>query len=95
MRAWLQRALWDVVPRDHRQSQRDLRKRQLITAGFVLLGAVVLGFSLRLAPGGNAFVASSLVLACVWLVGAFSSGPLHLGRAAPRGGASAWADARS
>ena len=80
MRTWMQRALWDVFPRDHRQSQRDLRRRQVITAGFVLLGAVVLGYSLRLEPGSNAFYISSLVLAGVWLLGAFASGPLHLGR---------------
>ncbi len=84
MRTWLQRALWDVVPRNHRQSQRDLRRRQLITAGFVLVGAIVLGFSLRLQPGSTAFIVSSLVLASVWLVGAFASGPLHLGRAPVR-----------
>ncbi len=79
LRNWLQRALWDVVPRDHRQSQRDLRRRQLITGGFVVVGAVVLGYSLRLTPGSNAFYVASVVLASVWLVGAFASGPLHLG----------------
>ena len=80
VQAWLQRALWDVVPRDHRQSQRDLRRRQLITAGFVLLGAVVLGFLLRMEPGSVAFYVTSMVVAAVWLVGAFASGPIHLGR---------------
>ena len=80
MQAWLQRALWDVVPRDHRQSRRDLRRRQLITAGFVLVGAVVLGFLLRMEPGSTAFYVTSLVVALVWFVGAFASGPLYLGR---------------
>lgn len=80
VQAWLQRALWDVVPRDHRQSQKDLRRRQLITAGFVLVGAVVLGFLLRLEPGSTAFYLTSLAVAAVWFVGAFASGPLHLGR---------------
>lgn len=80
MRTWFQRALWDVVPRDHRQTQGDLRRRQLITAGFVLVGAVVLGFLLRLVPGSTAFYVTSLGVALVWFAGAFASGPLHLGR---------------
>lgn len=82
MRTWLQRSLWDVVPRDQHDSPRGLRRRQMVTIGFVLLGAVVLGFSLRLTPGSNAFYASTLVLASIWAVGAFVSGPLHLGRIA-------------
>lgn len=80
LNAWVRRALWDVVPRDHREEPRALRRRQLVTAGFVLLGAVVLGFSLRIEPGSSSFYLSTLVLASVWAVGAFTSGPLHLGR---------------
>lgn len=80
MRQWLERSLWDVVPRDHRQSDRDLRRRQLVTAGFVVLGAIVLGVLLRLREGSALFVVMSLVLASVWTVGAFASGPIHLGR---------------
>jgi membrane protease YdiL (CAAX protease family) len=57
-----------------------------VTVGFVLLGAVVLGFSLRLDPGSRWFYPATLVLAGVWTVGAFASGPLHLGRI-NRGGA--------
>lgn len=80
LQAWVRRALWDVVPRDHRQTDRDLRRRQLVTIGFVLLGAVILGFSLRLDPGSKWFYPAGLLLAAVWAVGAFASGPLHLGR---------------
>lgn len=80
LNAWVRRALWDVVPRDHREEPRALRRRQLVTAGFVLLGAVVLGFSLRIEPGSNSFYLSTVVLASVWAVGAVTSGPLHLGR---------------
>ena len=80
LRAWVRRALWDVVPRDHRQSDRDLRRRQLVTIGFVVAGAVVLGFSLRLDPGSRWFYPATLGLAGLWAVGAFASGPLHLGR---------------
>lgn len=80
MLTWLRRALWDVVPRDHRQSAADLRRRQLVTAVFVALGGVVLGLSLRIEPGSAWFYPATLLLAGVWVVGAFASGPLHLGR---------------
>jgi len=77
---WLRRALWDVVPRDHRESAADLRRRQLVTAVFVALGGIVLGLSLRIEPGSAWFYPATLLLAGVWVVGAFASGPLHLGR---------------
>ena len=66
----------------------DLRRRQLVTVGVVVLGAVVLGFSLRLDPGSRWFYAASLGLAGLWAVGAFASGPLHLGRIPARHGTS-------
>ncbi|HCB07726.1 MAG TPA: type II CAAX endopeptidase family protein [Nocardioides sp.] len=81
---WVRRALWDVVPRDHRQEPRELRRRQLVTVGFVVLGAVVLGLSLRIEPGSRWFYPATFGLAAVWVVGAFASGPLHLGRIAVR-----------
>ena len=80
MRTWLERSLWDVVPRDHRETPKALRRRQLVTIGFVLLGAVVLGISLRIEPGSVWFYTATFGLAAVWAVGAFASGPLHLGR---------------
>ncbi|SFH97467.1 type II CAAX endopeptidase family protein [Nocardioides psychrotolerans] len=84
MRSWLERSLWDVVPRDHVQTPKALRRRQLVTIGFVLLGAVVLGFSIRIDPGSTTFYAATACLAAVWTVGAFASGPLHLGRISHR-----------
>ncbi|MFC4786028.1 CPBP family glutamic-type intramembrane protease [Nocardioides sp. MAHUQ-72] len=80
MRTWLQRALWDVVPRDHWETPQALRRRQVVTIAFVVLGGLVLGFSLRIEPGSPWFYPATLVLAGVWTVGAFASGPLHLGR---------------
>jgi membrane protease YdiL (CAAX protease family) len=84
---WLRRALWDVVPRDHRATPAALRRRQLVTAAFVVLGGIVLGLSLRIEPGSAWFYPATLVLAGVWTVGAFASGPLRLGRigAGPEG----------
>jgi len=81
---WVRRALWDVVPRDHRQQPADLRRRQLVTAAFVVVGGVVLGLSLRIEPGSEWFYPATIGLAAVWAVGAFASGPLHLGRAMVR-----------
>lgn len=80
MRAWLQRALWDVVPRDHHDPPSALRRRRLVTVAFVILGGTVLGLSLRIEPGSPWFYPATLGLALVWTVGAFASGPLHLGR---------------
>jgi membrane protease YdiL (CAAX protease family) len=79
---WLRRALWDVVPRDHRETTAELRRRQLVTALFVILGGIVLGLSLRIEPGSAWFYPATLALAAVWTAGAFASGPLHLGRIA-------------
>lgn len=80
MVGWVRRALWDVVPRDHRESEAALRRRQVVTASFVVAGGVVLGFSLRIEPGSAWFYPATLLLAAVWVVGALASGPLHLGR---------------
>jgi membrane protease YdiL (CAAX protease family) len=82
MRTFIQRSLWDVVPRDQRDSAEAFRRRQLVAAIVVLIGAGVLGWSLRLEPGGNTFYVAAVVLAGVWAAGAFLSGRLHLGRMA-------------
>ena len=43
MLTWLRRALWDVVPRDHREDTHDLRRRQLVTALVVVVGGTSSG----------------------------------------------------
>ena len=86
IRDWFQRALWDVVPRDQRMSTEALRRRQIVTVAFIVLGGLVLGFSLRLEPGSPWFYPATTALALVWTVGAFTSGPLHLGRVAHASG---------
>lgn len=63
-----------------------LRRRQLVTLVFALLGAAVLGVSLRIEPGSVWFYPATLALASVWTLGAFASGPLHLGRIATTDG---------
>jgi membrane protease YdiL (CAAX protease family) len=76
----LRSSLWDMTPRDHRQSDRDFRRRQLVSAVVVVVGAVVLGLTLNIEPGNALFYGATLLLAAIWAVGAFASGPLHLGR---------------
>jgi uncharacterized protein len=84
--SWLRRALYDVVPRDHRESSTALRRRRLTTLTGAIVGAVVLGFSLRVEPGSTSFYWWTLALAGVWVAGAIVSGPLHLGRISHRSG---------
>jgi uncharacterized protein len=80
--SWLRRSLVEVVPRDQRETTAGLRRRQAVTLGVLVVGGVVLGWSLRLEPGSDLFYVGTVVLAAVWAVGAFLSGPLHLGRIA-------------
>jgi len=84
VQTWLRNALWDKVPRDHRDTPEALRRRQWVTGIVVVLGGIVLGLSLRLEPGSMAFYGASLALSVVWAAGAFASGPLYLGRIARR-----------
>jgi len=58
----------------------ERRRRQTVTALFTVLGAVALGWSLNVEPGSARFYVASIVLAAIWTLGAFASGPLHLGR---------------
>lgn len=77
---WLRSLLWDVVPRDHRDSAAGLRRRQRVSIGVVAVGAVMLAISLRIEPGSGWFYPATFAMALVWTIGAFASGPLHLGR---------------
>jgi membrane protease YdiL (CAAX protease family) len=84
MRQWLQDTvrdtLWNVVPRDQRDTRAGLRRRQMVTVAVVLIGAAILGYSLRIDPGSPDFYVATLALAGVWVAGAFASGRIHLGR---------------
>jgi membrane protease YdiL (CAAX protease family) len=74
----LRRAITNVaVP--HHESPAAQRRRRIVVAVTLVIGAAVLGFSLRRAPGESSFYWLTLVLAAVWIFGAFVSGPLHLG----------------
>jgi uncharacterized protein len=78
-------ALLDKVPRDHEQPDRDFRRRRIVAAITLVLGASALGFLLAVKPGSALFYPISLAVAAIWTVGGFASGPLHLGYEQSRG----------
>ena len=76
----LRSSLWEMTPRDHHQEDRDFRRRRIVSAIVVVVGACVLGYSLNIKDDPTRFGLFALLLAVVWAVGALTSGPLHLGR---------------
>ena len=80
----MRRSLWDVVPRDQRDTPAACVDVRSSRSPSCCIGAGVLGWSLRIEPGSGAFYAPTVVLAVVWVVGAFASGRLHLGRISRR-----------
>ncbi len=62
-----------------------IRRRQVVVAVVLLIGAALLGYSLSRTPGDSTFIWLTLALAAVWALGAFASGPLHLGYVTFRG----------
>lgn len=82
-RDWVNRivapALIDRVPRDHHQPDSEFRRRRIVVAITLVVGATLLGFSLALKPGDSRFYWLTMAVAGVWVAGGFLSGPLHLG----------------
>ena len=74
----LRRAITNVAVPHHEPPAVVLRRR-IVVAVTLVVGAAVLGFSLRRHPGESSFYWLTLALAAVWIVGALISGPLHLG----------------
>jgi membrane protease YdiL (CAAX protease family) len=62
-----------------------VRRRRIVVSVVLVLGVASLALALREHPGQPAFYWWSLALAGVWALGAFASGPLHLGGARWRG----------
>ncbi len=80
----LRRAITNVaVP--HNEPPAVVRRRRIVVGVTLVVGAAVLGFSLRRHPGESSFLWLTLALAAVWFVGGFTSGPLHLGGICWRG----------
>ncbi|OBG26076.1 CPBP family intramembrane glutamic endopeptidase [Mycobacterium sp. 852002-51057_SCH5723018] len=80
----VRRAITNVaVP--HNEPPGVVRRRRVIVAITIVLGAVVLGFTMRRHPGESSFYWLTFLLAAVWTAGGFISGPLHLGGICWRG----------
>ena len=60
--------------------------RRIVVVIVLVIGAALLGFSLSRTPGESSFDWLTFALAAKWTVGAFASGPLHLGSIYWRGG---------
>jgi uncharacterized protein len=78
VRSEMSRAITNVaVP--HNEPPVVVLRRRIVVGITLVIGAVILGFSLRRAPGESIFYWLTLALAAVWIAGAMASGPLHLG----------------
>lgn len=71
--------LVEKVERDHSQPDSEFRRRRIVVAVVLVAGAALLGVSLGVRPGSNAFYPLTLAVAAIWTAGGFLSGPLHLG----------------
>jgi membrane protease YdiL (CAAX protease family) len=72
----------DIVgacPTPHHEPPGVIKRRRIVVAVVLVIGAALLGYSLTRPPGDDSFFWLTLALAGVWAVGAFLSGPLHLG----------------
>jgi uncharacterized protein len=69
----------------HNEPPGVVRRRRIIVAIILVAGVASLSLALKEHPGEPAFYWWSLALSGVWAVGAFASGPLHLGGARWRG----------
>lgn len=71
--------LIDKVERDHSQSDAQFRRRRVVVAVTIVVGATLLGLSFSTEPGDASFYPLTFALAATWVLGSFVSGPLHLG----------------
>jgi uncharacterized protein len=73
------RGMITTVAVPHHEWPSVIRRRRVVVTIFVVIGAVLLGFLLTTRPNSNSFYWVTIALAATWFVGAFASGPLHLG----------------
>jgi uncharacterized protein len=73
------REIVGACPVPHLEPPAVIRRRRIIVALVLVIGAALLGYSLTRHPGDESFYWLTLALAGVWAFGALLSGPLHLG----------------
>lgn len=69
----------------HEETPSVIRRRRIIVAVVLVIGATLLGLSLSRTPGSTEFYVLTLALAAVWACGARLSGPVHMGSVQFRG----------
>lgn len=84
LRAFIAAAVVAPVPRDHREPDALVRRRRVVSALTLVVGAVLLAVTLRIPPGDESFYVGGLALAGVWAVGGLAAGRLHVGWAHTR-----------
>jgi membrane protease YdiL (CAAX protease family) len=73
------RGIASTVAVPHHEPPATVRRRRLVVVAVLVVGGALLGYSLTRPPGDQSFYWLTLALAGVWALGAFASGPLHLG----------------
>ncbi|MGV0604647.1 type II CAAX endopeptidase family protein [Mycolicibacterium sp. XJ1904] len=73
------REIVSACPVPHHEPPSVMRRRRIVVAVVLVIGAALLGYSLTRPPGDSSFYWLTLALAGVWALGAFLSGPLHMG----------------
>ena len=73
------RGIAGAVAVPHHEPPAAVRRRRIVVVVVLVIGGALLGYSLTRRPGDESFYWLTLALAGVWALGAFVSGPLHLG----------------
>jgi membrane protease YdiL (CAAX protease family) len=73
------RGIAATVAVPHHEPPVTVRRRRVVVVVVLVIGGALLGYSLTRTPGDASFYWLTLALAAVWALGAFTSGPLHLG----------------
>jgi len=79
------RGIATTVAVPHHEPAATVRRRRVVVIVVLVIGGALLGYSLTREPGDSSFYWLTLALAAVWTLGAFASGPLHLGSVQFRG----------
>jgi membrane protease YdiL (CAAX protease family) len=79
------RGIVTTVAVPHHEPPATVRRRRIVVVVVLVIGGALLGYSLTRQPGDSSFYWLTLALAAVWTLGAFASGPLHLGSVRFRG----------
>ncbi len=86
VRDFVTASLLTPVERVHSETPATRRRRQVVVAVTIVVGAVGLGLALAIKPGDPWFYAAMGGMAVVWTAGALASGPLYLGEGHTRSG---------